>query len=294
MSILPQCAPIHAPTFQHSPKNRDQLIAVIANAYEFGLPRKEFFAEIHGKTGADWLVIRNIIKNLSSEILEKSPCLQKIRNSAWFDENRLFVELARQLKQGWHDFAVFAALFSEYRITLQSLQTLIVSSKKLKNHNLHAESLLEKIAFVSSATESTVAKAIPLIFAYAFTGEKFYFGSRRLSKIYQENLLSTDDEFWRDCYGFEFGEWNCLISIENDGDEIVEFLMDSSTLSITGIEYEIRSDLKTNLPAYFRAIMNAAFRADSNLCHRILESSTGYAPFPPRHARQVQAIGVAQ
>lgn len=291
MSILPQIAPIHAPTF--SPANRDHLITVIANAFDFGLARKEFFAEVHARTGADWLIIRNVIKNLPSEIVEKSPSLQKIRNSSFFDENRLLSELARQLKNGWHDFAVFAGLFDEYRITLQSLQTLIATSRKLKNHNLHADSLLEKIAFVSTANASSVAKAIPLIFAYVFAGDKFYFGSRGLSKIYQENLLSTDDEFWHECYGFDFGDFNCLISIENDGDEIVEFVMDSSTLSITGIEYEIKTDLKTNLPAYFRAIMNAAFRSDSNLCHRILESSTGYNPFPVRAtATSTQSTGV--
>lgn len=293
MSILPHSPPIHAPTFQHSPENRDQLITVIANAFDFGLARKEFFAEVHAKTGADWLIIRNVIKNLPAEILEKIPSLQKMRNSSFFDENRLFSELARQLKNGWHDFAVFAGLFDEYRITLKSLQTLIAASKKLRNHNLHAESLLEKIAFISTANASTVAKAIPLIFAYVFAGDKFYFGSRGLSKIYQENLLDTDDEFWHECYGFEFDEFNCLISIENDGDEFVEFVMDSSTLSITGIEYEIKSDLKTNLPSFFRAIINAAFRADPNLCHRIFESSTGYNPFPARAtATSTQSTGV--
>lgn len=282
MSILPQSAPIYAPTFKHSAENRAHLIAVIEEAQKSPLTRKEFFAEIHGKTGADWLIIRNLIKGLPTETFEKSPPLLKIRNSSFFDENRLLSDLARQLKNGWHDFAVFAGIFDEYRITLQSLQTLIASSKKLRNHNLHAESLLEKIAFVSMSNASTIAKAIPLIFAYAFTGDKFYFGSRGLAKIYQETLLNTDDDFWGDCYGFEFSEFNCLISIENDGDELVQFEMDSSTLSITGIEYEIKSDLKTNLPAYFRAIMNAAFRTDANLCHRILESSTGYNPFPVR------------
>lgn len=282
MSILPHCAPISAPRFDNSAENRDHLISIIEQAQKSQLARKEFFAEIHAKTGADWLVIRNLIKSLPTETFEKSPPLLKLRNSSFFDENRLLSDLARQLKNGWHDFAVFAGIFDEYRITLQSLGTLIAASKKLKNHNLHADSLLEKISFISAANELTVVKAIPLIFAYGFTGEKFYFGSRGLSKIYQETLLNTDDDFWRDCYGFEFGEFNCLISIENDGDEFVQFEMDSSTLSITGIEYEIKSDLKTNLPAYFRAIMNAAFRADSNLCHRILESSTGYAPIPAR------------
>lgn len=293
MSILPQSAPIHAPTFQHSIENRDHLIAVIEQAQKSNLPRNEFFAVVHEKTGADWLIIRNVIKSLPSEIFEKSPPLIKLRSSSWFDENRLLAELSRQIRSCWHDFAVFANIFDEFRITLQSLQSLITSSRKLRNHDLHRETLLEEISLVLNANESTLIKAMPLFFGYAFAGSQFYWADRHLAKIDDNQcLVDTTDQFWLDFFGFNFDDFNCQITVEND-DNAVLAEIHSTIVSISGLEFEVTEDAnKNSVPAYLRAILRAAIRGDAARCHRIFTSSTGYAP--RQTTRQIQAIEVAQ
>ncbi len=280
MVILPQ-APIAEPTFKDSTESRSHLIAVAELSISTQPTRSDFFSEVHAKTGADWLVIRNLIKGLPSETIAKSKYLKVLRDSAWFDENRLLAELARQIRSCWHDFAVFANLFSEFRITLQSLQTLIRSSRKLRNHDLHRETLLDEIALVNNANESTLIKALPLFFGYAFAGSQFYWADRHLAKIDDNQcLVDTTDQFWSEFYGFNFGDFNCQITVEND-DNAVLIEIHSTIVSISGLEFEVTEDSnKNSVPAYLRAILRAAIRGDSARCHRIFASSTGYAPFP--------------
>lgn len=292
MSIISQ-AIIAAPTFADTTENRLHLIAVAELAISTQPTRSDFFSQVHAKTGADWLVIRNIIKGLSTETVAKSKYLKLLRDSSWFDENRLLAELARQIRSCWHDFEVFANLFSEFRITLQSLQSLITSSRKLRNHDLHRETLLEEISLVSNANESTLIKALPVFFGYAFAGSQFYWADRHLSKIDDNQcLVDTTDQFWSEFYGFNFDEFDCQITVEND-DNAVLIEIHSTIVAISGLEFEVTEDAnKNSVPAYLRAILRAAIRGDSARCHRIFSSSTGYAPRPS--TRQIQAIGVAQ
>jgi len=288
MMILPQC-PIAAPTFNDSSENRLHLIAVAELAISTQSNRSDFFREVHTKTGADWLVIRNIIKGLPLQTVEKSKYLKLLRDSSWFDENRLLAELARQIRSCWHDFEVFANVFSEFRITLQSLQTLIMASKKLRNHDLHRETLLEEIALVINANELTLIKALPVFFGYAFAGSQFYWSDRHLSKIDDNQcLVDTDDQFWREFYGFNFDDFNCQITVEND-DNSVLIEIHSTIVSISGLEFDVTENTsKNSVPAYLRAVLRSAIRGDSARCHRIFSSSTGYAPRPS--TRQIQAI----
>jgi len=286
--ILPR-NPIAAPTFNDSTENRLHLIAVAELAISTQSNRSDFFREVHTRTGADWLVIRNIIKGLPLQTVEKSKYLKILRDSAWFDENRLLAELARQIRSCWHDFEVFANVFSEFRITLQSLQTLILTSKKLRNHDLHRETLLEEIALVINADESTLIKALPVFFGYAFAGSQFYWSDRQLSKIDDNQcLVDTDDQFWREFYGFNFDDFNCQITVEND-DNSVLIEIHSTIVSISGLEFDVTENTsKNSVPAYLRAVLRSAIRGDSARCHRIFSSSTGYAPRPS--TRQIQAI----
>jgi len=280
MMILPQC-PIAAPTFSDSSENRLHLIAVAELAISTQPTRSDFFSQVHSKTGADWLVIRNIIKGLPLQTVEKSKYLKLLRDSSWFDENRLLAELARQIRSCWHDFAVFANLFDEFRITLQSLQTLITTSKKLRNHDLHRETLLEEIALVINANELTLIKALPVFFGYAFAGSQFYWSNRHLSKIDDnQSLVDTTDQFWSEFYGFNFDDFNCQITVEND-DNAVLIEIHSTIVSISGLEFDVTENTsKNSVAAYLRAVLRAAIRGDSARCHRIFSSSTGYAPRP--------------
>ena len=288
MSILAQPI-IAAPTFADTAENRLHLIAVAELAISTQPTRSDFFSQVHTRTGADWLVIRNIIKGLPLQTVEKSKYLKILRDSAWFDENRLLAELARQIRSCWHDFEVFANVFSEFRITLQSLQTLILTSKKLRNHDLHRETLLEEIALVINADESTLIKALPVFFGYAFAGSQFYWSDRQLSKIDDNQcLVDTDDQFWREFYGFNFDDFNCQITVEND-DNSVLIEIHSTIVSISGLEFDVTENTsKNSVPAYLRAVLRSAIRGDSARCHRIFSSSTGYAPRPS--TRQIQAI----
>ncbi len=292
MMILPQ-AQIAAPTFADTTENRLHLIAVAELAISTQANRSDFFREVHTKTGADWLVIRNLIKGLSTETVAKSKYLKLLRDSSWFDENRLLAELARQVRSCWHDFEVFANLFSEFRITLQSLATVVTSSRKLRNHDLHRETLLEEIALVLNANESTLIKALPVFFGYSFAGSQFYWSGRNLSKIDDNQcLIDTADQYWSEFYGFNFDDFNCQITVEND-DNAVLIEIHSTIVAISGLEFEVTEDAnKNSVPAYLRAILRAAIRGDSARCHRIFSSSTGYAP--RQTTRQTQAIGVAQ
>jgi len=292
MSILTQPI-IAAPTFADTTENRLHLIAVAELAISTQPTRSDFFSQVHSKTGADWLVIRNIIKGLPLQTVEKSKYLKLLRDSSWFDENRLLAELSRQIRSCWHDFEVFANVFSEFRITLQSLQTLIMASKKLRNHDLHRETILEEIALVINADESTLIKALPLFFGYAFAGGQFYWSNRHMAKIDENQcLIDTDDQFWSEFYGFNFDDFNCQITVEND-DNAVLIEIHSTIVSISGLEFDVTENAsKNSVAAYLRAVLRAAIRGDSARCHRIFSSSTGYAPRPS--TRQNQAIGVTQ
>lgn len=291
MSIIAR-PKIAAPTFSDSTESRSHLITVAELAISTHPTRSDFFSEVFNKTGADWLVIRNIIKSLPTETVSKSKHLNTLRGSSWFDENRLLAELARNIRTCWHDFEVFANMFSEFRITLQSLQYLISTSKKLRNHDLHRETILEEIALVFNANESTLIKAMPLFFGYAFAGSQFYFSDRGLSKIDDNQcLVDTADQFWSEFYGFSFDNFNCSITVEND-DSAVLLEITSTIVSISGLEFDVSENItKSSLPAFLRAILRASIRGDSARCHRIFSSSTGYAPTPDR---QNLAIGVAQ
>ncbi len=71
MAILAQPI-IAAPTFADTTENRLHLIAVAELAISTQPTRSDFFSQVHSKTGADWLVIRNIIKGLPLQTVEKS------------------------------------------------------------------------------------------------------------------------------------------------------------------------------------------------------------------------------
>lgn len=288
MSILPQIAPIHAPKFFDSPQNRAHLLeTLISSAEKKPATSSVLFHEISDSTGADWLVTRDFFKALPAEIFEKHSSLNYLQSSkGWFSEDVLLSQLSRHFRTQWHDFAVFSAMYDEYCITMQSLHQLVATSKRLTNHGLNRNLLLEKISFVSMATENMVIRAVPLFFGYAFAAANFYFSGHGLSKIDISSIINTADNFWQSHYGFDFKDFYFNASVENEDNQKVYLEIFSELASISGIEFEVDSSTenpkKHSLLNFLRSLLNAALRADSNLCHRIFESSTGYAPFPVR------------
>lgn len=222
--------------------------------------------EIYEQTGADWSIVRRIHQECP---LHKGDFII----SGWFDEGYLLKSLARYLRTESHDFAVFAALFTEFCITLESLSGVVRESQKLQQFGLQRDDLIERIQFVSTANEANILGAAPLFYGYCEAASNFAIPARDADDFANEKvLLDTHHEFWLDLYGFNFGDSRTIIEI-SDWIEVELLVKINSPLIRHELTFDYLEDseegatvLKSSLRELLKSLLNASIRMDAEKC----------------------------
>jgi len=262
---------IRRPFFTENDQNRVKLLELLDQ-----LKIKQFDScknfkslvlhEIYEQTGADWAIIRRIHEECP---LHNSDFIV----NGWFDEGYLLKSLARYLRTESNDFAVFASLFTEFCITLESLAVVVSESKKLQQFGLQRDDLLERIKFVSTANESNILGAAPLFLGYCEAATHFAVPARNADDFANKKiLLDTRDEFWLDLYGFDFRDTRVIIEI-SDYIEVELSVKINSPLIRHELSFDFVEDSEQGAPVLngrlrelLKSLINASMRLDAEKC----------------------------
>lgn len=267
MSILTQRAhaPIIAPLFIDTEVNRADLIEKINAALKkhAGAERdmsKLVLSEVYQATGADWLILRDLVKAHSDKL--NLPLFQN-----WFNSNRIFTNLARHLRREINEFVAFSNLFSEFSITLESLYQLTAASKTLDRFGLNRTELLKQINFVANATPETFEMAVPAMFGFLEVLAQYRITAREIDRIDTLVVLDTINGEFVQHFGFDFNEFYADIYLENSYNDGLTVEFDSSDLRMSGIEFEVAWDGENTLqqPVFsvLQQLWRAALRSDT-------------------------------
>lgn len=267
MAIVTQRAhaPIIAPLFIDTEVNRADLIEKINAALKkhAGTGRdmsKRVLSEIYCNTGADWLIVRDLVKSNRDKLN-----LSHFEN--WFNSNRIFTNLARHLRREINEFVAFSNLFSEFSITLESLYQLTAASKTLDRFGLNRTELLKQINFVANATTETFEMAVPAMFGFLEVLAQYRITARELDRIDTLVVVDTINSEFVQHFGFDFNEFYANIYLENSYNDSLSVEIDGSDLRMCGIEFEVAWDGENTLqqPVFsvLQQLWRAALRSDT-------------------------------